>query len=320
MPSITDVGGMKVGHSSDFKALTGCTVLIFEEGVTAGIEVRGTAPGTRQTDSLGPLHTVPEVHALLLTGGSSYGLDATGGVMRYLEEEGRGFDTGAARIPIVPTAVIFDLGVGDPKVRPDALMGYRACLNASVEVEEGSVGAGTGATVGKLFELERAMKGGLGTWSVKGPEGVVVGALVVVNAFGDVIDWRTGRQIAGLRDEKGKGLISTSEMLKQGVKKQRFGLFSQNTTLGVVATNAQLDKIGVIKLAQMVSGALAQVISPYGTTFDGDIVFALATGKVPMDVNNLAALAEEAVAEAVKRAVVLADGFGVIPAYRDLFS
>jgi len=281
MPSITDVGGIKVGHSSDFKALTGCTVLIFEEGVTAGIEVRGTAPGTRQTDSLGPLHTVPEVHALLLTGGSSY---------------------------------------GHPKVRPDALMGYRACLNASVEVEEGSVGAGTGATVGKLFELERAMKGGLGTWSVKGPEGVVVGALVVVNAFGDVIDWRTGRQIAGLRDEKGKGLMSTSELLKQGVKKQRFGLFSQNTTLGVVATNAQLDKIGVIKLAQMTSGALARVISPYGTTFDGDIVFAVATGKVPMDVNNLAALAEEAVAEAVRRAVVLADGFGVIPAYRDLFS
>ena len=319
MPSITDIEGIKVGHASDRRALTGCTVILCEKETIAGVEVRGSAPGTRQIDSLGPLHTVSEIHAVLLTGGSSYGLDAAGGVMHYLEEMGKGFDVGVARIPIVPTAVIFDLGLGDPKRRPDRLMGYRACLNASRQVTEGSVGVGTGATVGKLFELRRAMKGGLGTWSVRGPEGVIVGALVVVNAFGDVIDHRTGRQIAGLRDERGNGLVSTAELLRHGVRKERFGLFSQNTTLGVVATNARLDKIGVIKLAQMAAGALAKVISPFGTTFDGDIVFSLATGEVSMDVNNLAAMAEEAMAEAVRRAVILADGFGIIPAHKDLF-
>lgn len=307
---------MKVGHFTDREALTGCTVVLFEKGARAGVDVVGTASGTRQLDSLSPLHLVEEVHAILLTGGSSFGLDAATGVMRYLEEKGIGFDAGVVRIPIVPSAVIFDLGIGDPKVRPTAEMGYRACREASTEVQEGSVGAGTGATVGKLFGIQRAMKGGLGTWSVKGPSGVVVGALVVVNAFGDVMDWRTGEQLAGPLGEDGKPQ-RTSELLKRGITKGRFGLF-ENTTLAVLATNAALTKVEATKMAQMASMALAKVISPFGTPFDGDVVFAASLGDLAFDLTNLATLAEEAIMEATRRAVTKAEGFGKVKAWMDL--
>ena len=200
--SIADVPGIRVGHASDFKALTGCTVILCEEGAVGAVDVRGTASGTRQLDALSPLHLVDRIHAILLSGGSAFGLDAAGGVMAYIEEIGKGFEVANTRVPNVPTAVIFDFGIGDFRVRPEGAMGYQACLNASRNVEEGSVGVGTGATVGKLFGIERAMKGGVGTSSIKGPGGLIVGALVVVNAFGDVIDPDTHEILAGARVAK----------------------------------------------------------------------------------------------------------------------
>ena len=317
--AITDVEGIRVGHADNREAMTGCTVILCEEGAVGGVEIRGSATGTRQIDSLYPIHVVQQVHAILLTGGSSFGLDAAGGVVRYLEEKGKGFDVGVTHVPVVPTAVIFDLPLGDYRVRPDADMAYQACLSASSEaVEEGSVGVGTGATVGKLFELDRACKGGVGTASLA-TGGVVVGALVVVNALGDVVDEKTGEILVGLRNEDGSGFACTAELLRKGIWKKGFGRSSLgNTTIGVVATNVTLNREDTIKVAQMAHNGLAQVISPINTTFDGDIVFALSLGQRGGEVNNVGALAEAAIVEAVKRAVMKADGFGMIPAYRDL--
>jgi L-aminopeptidase/D-esterase-like protein len=314
--AITDVKGIRVGHADNREALTGCTVILCEDGAIGGVEIRGSATGTRQIDSLYPVHMVQQVHGILLTGGSSFGLDAAGGVVRFLEERGKGFEVGVTHVPIIPTAVIFDLIIGDHRVRPDADMAYEACLHASDgTVEEGSVGVGMGATVGKLFDLERACKGGVGTASLKGKEGVVVGALVAVNALGDVVDEKTRKLLAGLRDEKGKSLVSSAELLRQGIWKEKFG---SNTTLGVVATNVALTREDVIKVAQLANNGLAKVISPVNTTHDGDIVFALSVGQQEGNVNHVGALAEAAIMEAVKRAVIKADGFGILPAYRDL--
>ncbi|MBW2039868.1 MAG: P1 family peptidase [Deltaproteobacteria bacterium] len=319
--AITDIEGIRVGHASNFEALTGCTVILCEEGAVGGVEIRGSAAGTRQLDALYPVHLVQRIHAILLTGGSSFGLDAAGGVVRCLEERGKGFDVGVTHIPIVPTAVIFDLALGDHRVRPDAEMAYQACLNASSgAVEEGSVGVGTGATVGKLFELPRASKGGVGTASMEGGGGIVVGALVVVNALGDVVDERTGEILVGLReDEEGLSLVSTAELLRKGVQKKGLGRPPMgNTTIGVIVTNVSLNREDIIKVAQMAHNGLAKTISPVNTTFDGDIVFGLSLGGREGDVNNVGALAEGVIMEAVKRAVKKADGFGIIPAYRDL--
>jgi L-aminopeptidase/D-esterase-like protein len=319
MGAITDIQGIRVGHAGNCSAATGCTVILCEDGAVGGVEIRGSASGTRQIDSLYPVHMVPQVHALLLTGGSSFGLDAAGGVVRFLEEQGRGFDVGVARVPIVPTAVIFDLAIGDSRVRPDAAMAYQACYNASAQVvEEGSVGVGIGATVGKLFELDRACKGGVGTASLTGKEGVIVGVLVVVNALGDVVDEKTGEPLVGLRDDEGKTLVSTAELLRQGVSKKRFGRSQGNTTIGVVATNVALTREDAIKVAQMAHNGLARVISPINTTVDGDIVFALSLGRQQGEVNHVGALAEAAIMEAVKRGVMKADGLGLIPSYQDL--
>ena len=317
--AITDVEGIRVGHASNREAMTGCTVILCEEGAVGGVEIRGSATGTRQIDSLYPVHVVQQVHAIFLTGGSSFGLDAAGGVVRYLEERGKGFDVGVTHVPVVPTAVIFDLPLGDPRIRPDADMAYQACLHASTEaVEEGSVGVGTGATVGKLFELDRACKGGVGTAS-RQTGGIVVGALAAVNALGDVMDERTGEILVGLRDEEGSGFACTAELLRKGIWKKEFGRSSLgNTTIGVIATNVALNREDTIKVAQMAHNGLARVISPINTTFDGDIVFALSFGQKGGDVNNVGALAEAAIMEAVKRGVMKADGFGMIPAYRDL--
>lgn len=319
--AITDIEGIRVGHASNLDALTGCTVILCEEGAVGGVDIRGSAAGTRQLDALYPVHLVQQVHAILLTGGSSFGLDAAGGVVRYLEEKGKGFNVGITHIPIVPTAVIFDLAVGDHRVRPDAEMGHQACLHASSgAVKEGSVGVGTGATVGKLFELKRASKGGVGTASMVGGGGIVVGALVVVNALGDVVDDRTGEILVGLRDdEQGLSLVSTAELLRKGFQKKGLGRPPMgNTTIGVIATNVAMNREDVIKVAQMAHNGLAKTISPVNTTFDGDIVFALSLGRKKADVNNVGVLAEGAVVEAVKRAVKKADGFGILPAYRDL--
>ena len=323
--AITDVPGIEVGHASDFKALTGCTVVLFGEGAIGGVDIRGAATGTRQIDALNPIHIVDKIHALLLTGGSSFGLDAAGGVMTYLEERGRGFDVVTTKVPIVPTAVIFDLGIGDFCVRPDHRMGYEACLNASKKVEEGSVGVGTGATVGKLFGIDRAMKGGVGTSSIRGPKGLIVGALVVVNAFGDVIDPNSNQILAGARkSKKSLQLANASKWMMKGVTRKQFGGMVPsdasvfNTTLGVIATNANLSKKEVHQVAQIAHSGMAKVISPLHTTFDGDLIFAISLGKKKADVNTVGLLGEVTLMESVKRAVTKADGFGVIPAYKDL--
>ncbi len=316
--AITDIPGIKVGHSSDLKGYTGCTVILCEEGATSGIDVRGSASGTRQVDALSIGHIVEKVHAILLCGGSSFGLDAATGVSRYLEEKGVGFNVGITRIPIVPSAVIFDLFFGDHKARPTAKMGYEACVGAAeAEVVEGSVGAGTGAVIGKLFELQRAMKGGLGTCSVAMPDGLKVGALVVVNAFGDIIDNVTGKIIVGLRKgEDSVEFANTVNSLKQGIVKKQFGIV--NTTLGVVATNAKFSKRDITKIAQMAQAGMIKTINPVHTTFDGDLVFALSMGEIEADVNKVGVLAEFVLSEAIKRAVKKADGFGIIPAFRDI--
>ena len=323
--AITDVPGIKVGHASDFKALTGCTVILCEEGAIGAVDIRGTAAGTRQIDPLIHLHLVDKIQAVLLAGGSAFGLDAAGGVMIYLEEKGKGFDVAKTKIPHVPTAVIFDFGVGDFLVRPDREMGYQACLNASKEVAEGSVGVGTGATVGKLFGIERAMKGGVGTSSIQGPGGLVVGALVVVNSFGDVLDPVSHKIIAGARKSKESGrLANSSKWMKKGVARKRFGETippdsdAFNTTLGVIATNAHLTKKEAQQVAQIAHSGLAKVISPLHTTFDGDLIFALSYGREKADVNTIGLLGEEVLIESVKRAITKARGWGIIPAHRDI--
>jgi L-aminopeptidase/D-esterase-like protein len=315
--SITDIKGLKVGHASNYDGYTGCTVILCEEGATCGIDIRGSASGTRQVDALSINHIVEHVHAIMLAGGSSFGLDAATGVMRYLEEKGIGFDVGPTKIPIVPTAVIFDIFFGDPKVRPTPEMGYEACVNASETVEEGSIGVGTGAAVGKIFEISRAMKGGVGTSSIVMPDGLTVASLVVVNAFGDIIDNVTGKIIAGARvSPESLEFANTVESIKKGAVKKQFGLV--NTTLGVVATNAKFDKKGITKIAQMAQGGLIKTISPVHTTFDGDLVFALATGECEADINLVGVLGEFVIAEAIKRAVKKADGFGILPAFKDI--
>lgn len=312
---ITDVPGIKVGHYTDRRAATGCTVVLCEAGATGGVEVRGAAPGTRETDLLRPLHLVEKIHAVLLSGGSAFGLDAAAGVMRYLEERGHGFDTGVARVPIVPAAVLFDLAIGSSEVRPDAQAGYEACLAASVgPVEEGSVGAGTGATVGKLRGLKWAMKGGLGTASQTIASGVVVGALVAVNSLGDVLDWRTGEILAGARVGDGR-FLGTSQAMKGSFEGS--GLPFGNTTIGVVATNARLDKEGANKVAQLACNGYAYAVRP-ASMLDGDALFALSTGGENGDIDAIGAAGAEVVAEAIVRAIKTADSLHGIPAYRDI--
>ncbi len=315
VPQITDVPGLSVGHATDLQAATGCTVVLCERGAVAGVDVRGSAPGTRETDLLRPMTLVERIHAVLLTGGSAFGLAAADGVMRFLEERGVGYDVRVAKVPIVPAAVIFDLAVGSPLVRPDPAMGYAAARAASAgPVEEGTVGAGTGATVGKLGGHATAMKAGVGTWALRLPGDVVVGALAVVNAFGDVLDDRTGQILAGARDPASGRFLDTARALVGGARPAGP---ATNTTLAVVATNARLTKEQANKLAQLGHDGLARVISPVHTLFDGDTVFALSTGAADADPLALGAAAVEAVAEAVKRAVRLARGLGGIPGLAD---
>lgn len=316
---LTAVAGIKVGHDTLSKRPTGCTVILVEEGAIAGVDVRGAAPGTRETDLLAPENLVEKVQAIVLSGGSAFGLDAATGVMRYLDEKGVGFDARVAKVPIVPAAVLFDLAVGDPKIRPTAECGYRAAAAAtSKPVQEGNVGAGAGATVGKLMGSQHAMKGGLGSAVITLPDGLIVAALVAVNAVGDVIDPSTGQVIAGLRTEDGKGLADVRTLIRAGaVPRARTG---QNTTIGVVATNARLTKTQATKVAQMAHDGLARAISPTHTPFDGDTVFALATGTHQGNVELLAvgALAAEVMADAIIRAVHAASGIPGYPAARDL--
>jgi L-aminopeptidase/D-esterase-like protein len=318
--AITDVPGLRVGHFTDTRRPTGCSVVLCPQGVTCGVDVRGAAPGTRETDLLRPDNLVEQVHALLLTGGSAFGLDAAGGVMRWLEERGHGLGVGPARVPIVPAAVLFDLWIGDNRIRPDAAAGHAACEAASHEPPaQGSVGAGAGASAGKLFGVERAMKGGIGTASMK-VGAVTVGALVAVNPTGDVIDPADGRVIAGTRGADGRPR-SASRAIAAGEIPPR-ALPGMATTIGIVATDAQLSKAQCQKLASMAHDGLARCIDPVHTMADGDTLFALATGGSgrPGEMTVLGVLAATVTARAVLNAVRAASGLAdpLLPSARDL--
>lgn len=315
---ITQVPGVQVGHAGDDRGGTGCTVVLFPpEGAVTGVDVRGPAPGTRETDLLRPGARVDRIHAILLTGGSAFGLAAAGGVMAYLEEQGIGHYVGVARVPLVPAAVIFDLVVGDPAARPDAAMGYAACQAASAgPVAEGNVGAGTGATIGKLMGMGGIMKGGVGTASLVLDSGVTVGALVVVNALGDVYHPELGVKLAGTRDPETGALLDTRDYVRRGVEPNpRAGL---NTTLAVVATDARLDKAEACRVASMAHNGLARSIMPVHTMMDGDVVFAASTGEKEASPSTVGAAASQVVAAAVVRAVHAAVSLPGIPALRDL--
>jgi L-aminopeptidase/D-esterase-like protein len=324
--SITDVPGIEVGHAQDEEALTGCTVVLCRRGAVAGVDVRGGAPGTRETDLLNPINLVQKIHAIVLSGGSAFGLDAATGVMRYLEEQKIGYSVGPLKVPIVPSAILYDLGVGRADVRPDSAMGYRAAASASSKPPaEGNFGAGTGASVGKMFGPKLAMKTGLGTASIDIGDSVMVGALVAVNAWGDVVDPQTNQIIAGLRSGKvgplrvGKReyFADTVAMMKSNIGRGILNRASPtNTVIGVVATNASLTKAGATKVAQMAQDGLARCIRPAHTMLDGDTIFALSTGKKKADISTLGAFAAEAMSEAILRAVRFAKTSGGLPGPR----
>jgi L-aminopeptidase/D-esterase-like protein len=319
--SIVQVGGVRVGHFTDSRRPTGCTVVIFDQGAVAGVDVRGSAPGTRETDLLNPINTVQRVNAILLSGGSAYGLDAAAGVMQYLEEHGEGYRVGPHVVPIVPAAILFDLNVGDGKIRPNRQSGYAACRSASdSHVLQGNVGAGAGATVGKFFGVKNAMKSGLGTASLQIGSELIVGAIVAVNAVGDVLDYRAhNRILAGARNPGGEGFVNSMEQILQGAMLSETGT-GAHTTIGIVTTNAGLTKPEATKIAQMAHDGLARTINPIHTAADGDTIFAAGTGRssVRADVTTIGAVAAEVMARAVNNAVLSATGIPGYPAFRDL--
>ena len=312
MKGLTDIPGIRVGHISDFEAITGCTAILCEQGGVGGVDIRGSASGTQEIDTLSPGHVTDQVHGILLAGGSAFGLEAAAGVRRYLAGRKVGYPFGGQHIPIVPGAILFDLAIGKPNVHPNLAMGEAAAAAANADpVKEGSVGAGTGATIGKLFGQRRAMKGGTGSYTVTLPGGVLVSALVAVNALGDVRDPSTGKIVAGARKPAGsREFIDSEAEMKRGAI---IGAAPGNTTLAVVATNARLNKVQANKLAQFASLGMARTIYPVNTMADGDIAFALSLGTLPADINNLGVAAAEAVAQAILRAVRLATTLGGVP-------
>ena len=312
MKGLTDIPGIRVGHVSDFGAITGCTVVLCEQGAAAGVDIRGSASGTQEIATLDPGHITDQIHGVVLAGGSAFGLEAASGVRRYLERRGIGYATGAAKVPIVPAAILYDLGIGRADVRPSLAMGEAAAAAATAEaVKEGCVGAGTGATVGKLFGMKQAMKSGLGSFTVTLPDGVLVSSLVAVNALGDVRDPSTGQIVAGARrSADSREFADTEEQMKRGM---RGGRAISHTTLAVVATNARLSKVQATKLAQMAGLGMARAIYPVNTMFDGDIVFGLSLGEHAADINMLGIAASEAVVQAILRAVKLAKTMGGVP-------
>ncbi|HEY9089173.1 MAG TPA: P1 family peptidase [Anaerolineaceae bacterium] len=326
--TLTDIPGILVGHAQDMEALTGCTVILCKRGATAGVDQRGGAPGTRETDALRPMHMVQKAHAIVLAGGSAFGLDAASGVMRYLNEQKVGFNTGVARVPIVASAILFDLALGNNEVRPTAEMGYQACLAASSpNVQQGNVGAGAGASVGKIFGMGQAMKSGIGTASLDVGGGVIVAAIIAVNAFGDVVDQHSGEILAGARTvQTGPVTLGatptfadTLETMKTLAGRTILHFASlQNTVIGVVATNARLNKEEINKVAQMAHNGLALTIRPAHTMLDGDTIFSLATGQRAADVNIVGAFAAQAVAAAVMNAVLAAEPAGGLPAHNSI--
>ncbi len=312
---LTDVPGIRVGHVSDYDALTGCSVILCEGGAVAGADIRGSASGTEEFPVMDPGHVADRIHAVCFAGGSAFGLEAASGVRRHLEQRGIGFETGAAKVPLVPAAIIYDLAIGKANVRPTREMGEAAAAAAtSGPVQEGSVGAGTGATVGKVNGLKQAMKGGIGTATIDVPAypGVLVSALAVTNAFGDVVDPKTGDIVAGARRAPNSHEFANTEAVMK--TRRRTGPFPvRNTTLLVVATNAALNKVQAQKLAQLAQSGLARAVRPAHTMGDGDVAIALSLGKLAADVNTLGIAAMEAVGEALLRSVRLAKSAGGVP-------
>jgi L-aminopeptidase/D-esterase-like protein len=313
MKGLTDIPGIRVGHVSDFKAITGCTAILFESGAVGGVDVRGSATGTQELDTLNPLHVTERIHGICLAGRSAFGLEAASGVRKYLESKKIGFAAGRFIVPIVPAAILFDLPIGDSSVRPTREMGEAAAAAATDgAVEEGCVGAGTGATIGKMFGMDRAMKSGFGTYTLKAGR-AMVSALVVVNALGDVLDPHTGRIVAGARKSKeSREFANSTDAMIHGLSG---GFTRSNTTLAVVATNAKLSKTGATKFAQLASLGMARAISPVNTMSDGDITFGVSLGEVTETVDTLGAAAAEALTQAILRAVISAKTMGGVPGY-----
>ena len=324
--TLTAVSGLRVGHYTLIERPTGCTVILAEQGAVGGVDVRGSAPGTRETDLLNPTNLVEKVHAIVLAGGSAFGLASAEGVVKYLEDKHVGFPTGAGVVPIVPAAILYDLQVGNGSIRPGADCGLAAARAATTDpVQEGNVGAGAGATVGKLLRSDRAMKGGIGSAAIELPGGIVVAALVAVNAVGNIVDPATGRFIAGARTDDGRGLADLRTMLRResspgGVLQPRPDASIENTTIGVVATNATLTKAQATKLAQMAHDGYARAIYPAHTMIDGDAIFALATGtrNGAVDLSRLGAMAADATSDAIVSAIRAATSIPGYPAARDL--
>ena len=314
--NVAEIEGFTVGHSQDQEGGTGCTVALFENGAVAGVDIRGGAPGTRETDLLKSENLVDTVHGILLAGGSAYGLDAAAGVMAYLEEQNIGFDVGVGKVPIVPGAVLFDLPIGNSKIRPDKAMGYAAAKNAGKnhgkEVLEGTLGAGTGATVGKILGMDYAMKGGIGTFAFQ-IGGLKVGAIVAVNAFGDVLE--RGETIAGVYDRKNKIFLHTEGVMIQGAYQEPF---NGNTTIGIVVTNGKFSKPQMNKIASMAHNGYARALYPSHTMVDGDTIFAAATGEVESDPSLVGHLGAVAMERAIHRGIKAATGLHGIPAYSDV--
>ncbi|MDD2481824.1 MAG: P1 family peptidase [Lutispora sp.] len=309
--SIKEIPGIRIGNAEDLTGGTGCTVIICDKGGTGGVDVRGGAPGTRETDLLNPVNLVDKIHGILLAGGSAFGLDAAAGIMEYLEERRIGFDVGVTKVPIVAGAVLFDLAVGDYKIRPDKKMGYRACLNSeSEEFTEGCVGAGTGASVGKILGMDKAMKGGLGSFCIRVGR-LYVGAIVAVNCLGDVVEPASGQILAGAYSSEDKRFLNSESIMIDGFQKAG-DPFTGNTTIGAIITNGKLTKAGANKIASMAHNGYARSIRPTHTMHDGDTIFALATGDVDADVNQIGVLAAKAMEQAVINGIKKASGlFGL---------
>ena len=314
---ITEIENMKIGNAQNEQAGTGCTVLLFEKGAPAGLDVRGGGPASRESELLKPMAAAGAIHGILLSGGSAFGLDAAGGVMRYLEERGIGFDVGVTKVPLVCQSCLFDLGAADFKIRRDQAMGYEACVNAEGgNYRDGNVGAGTGCTVGKLHGMEYSMKSGIGSYAVQLGE-LKVGAIVAVNALGDVFDWRTGEKLAGMLDSEKTGFLDSEEELFKSFEAVE-NRFVENTTIGAVITNGRFDKARLGKIAGMAHDGYARAIRPVHTTADGDSIYAVSTGTVEADLDMVGALAARVMAEAIRRAVLSAKAAYGYPAAGDL--
>lgn len=317
--SITDIPGISVGHASDFQGITGCTVILFDNPATGSIDLRGGGTSTRQIDSLISHNTYGLINGILLTGGSAYGLNAAEGVATYLEENNIGLKiNNDLVVPSVPTAVIFDLGIGNARSRPDASMGYEACLNSRyTEIEDGSIGTGTGATIGKIFGIEQATKGGIASSSFKINGELIIGVIAVVNAFGDVVDYKSGRIIAGVRDKNKKGdFLGTFNLFKQGFERS-FEPY-QNTTLIIIITNGKFSKTELSRIAILGQTGLSRVIVPSNTISDGDIVFAVSCGEAEGNANSIGVIASELVSDTIIKAVRSAQSLGGVPSSSDL--